>query len=771
MDIWDWVGRATVELRNQGNERLADAMEQIPSLAVGDHHAKLDQIYPEALGLAKKESNPWIEVFVRHWYLQSQILHRHNVTGMLDEAIDLLEFSSRENTKDCPQSVCAVQDLANCYAKKDGPAFVEERIAVSTETLSKINPAWPCYECIAAEELDAHIDAKDFNQALLRIGYYRDELAKASANTDKIPFGLTESEIYVRLGKFEQAEKIAKASENPKGGESFLRYRSASIALSLAYQNKFDEAEEYELHFSDALLAQSHYSDWCEYNYLKAKQDPKTNTNDLNYCFNRMINNYRSHGVLRDSIKTLHWQAELAILRGDLFTLEQAILAIEELIGELSKDLGATQILEKLRTTLSLETVKLDNDLLSNPQLIEGKALHNENTSLTILKLLYQRDETELQTVIAYFDALVENGYSHLALPIAELFISNNTDCHSLVSRYGHLLLSDGLQDQFDQYFSDSFIDSLPDEGKNNAFWLLSRRFETQDIKKSYQYLELILDRDPKAENTIEKAANLSLKLNNYKRSIELWSQLINLDLEQNSHFHWDRMIAATLAGDWQSVRESCGVLDIELADEVGAVQLDMGACRIEYTDSYGEKINLAARRTGPVEAEITTIRELNQEQFYGNRVVFEAIPLNQLDQEDEEGYVCDSEGFYTSLYPKVKTLETNPHFYFSIDGVHPGEENWQLIEAVFADLELSWSIRSSEEYQVKQNDQEPALNAIYVFVACPENTDLNAVHQQLQAVMEKFEHPLIWPLLLIELKAEGELEIQSAVEEEYALY
>ena len=183
------------------------------------------------------------------------------------------------------------------------------------------------------------------------------------------------------------------------------------------------------------------------------------------------------------------------------------------------------------------------------------------------------------------------------------------------------------------------------------------------------------------------------------------------------------------------------------------------------------EKIILAARRTGPVEAEITAIRELDQEQFYGDRVVFEAIPLNQLDQEDEEGYVCDSEGFYTSLYPKIRTLKTNPHFYFSIDGVHPGEKYWQLIESIFANFGLSWSIRSSDEYQVRQNEQEPALDAIFVFVACPRSTDLQGVHQQLQEAMEKFEHPLIWPLLLIELKAENELEKQRAVEEEYALY
>ena len=271
MDIWRWIQELEEDLRQKGNIALADAIDQLPELTCADHHEKVDQIYPEALSLAKKESNPWLEVFVRHWYLQSQVLHRHNVAGMVSEAVDLLEFSSRDNTKDCPQSICVVQDLANCYAKKDGPAYIKERIDVSTETLNRINPRWPCFDCIASEQIDALVDAQEYQQALDKIDFYRGEMAKVSSDYEKTPFALIESKIYRQLGEYEKAEKLARKSRSPYSGESFLRYRTMAIALALGYQEKFSEAQEHVLEFSEAMLSHSHYLSWCEYYYLKAK--------------------------------------------------------------------------------------------------------------------------------------------------------------------------------------------------------------------------------------------------------------------------------------------------------------------------------------------------------------------------------------------------------------------------------------------------------------------------------------------------------------------
>ncbi len=53
----------------------------------------MDATYPEALALAREARNPWLEVFVRHWNLQSRVLHRHEVADWMSEAVSLLQFT------------------------------------------------------------------------------------------------------------------------------------------------------------------------------------------------------------------------------------------------------------------------------------------------------------------------------------------------------------------------------------------------------------------------------------------------------------------------------------------------------------------------------------------------------------------------------------------------------------------------------------------------------------------------------------------------------
>jgi hypothetical protein len=58
----------------------------------------------------------------------------------LGEAVALFERAHREDTLECPQSICVTQDLAACYGNIDGPGWVPERIEVCDETLGRIDP-------------------------------------------------------------------------------------------------------------------------------------------------------------------------------------------------------------------------------------------------------------------------------------------------------------------------------------------------------------------------------------------------------------------------------------------------------------------------------------------------------------------------------------------------------------------------------------------------------------------------------------------------------
>ena len=159
MDIWAWVRSTRRTLREAGNDRLSALMDQLPTAVCDNEHERVDAIVPEALALARQAGNPWIELFVRHWNLQSRILHRHEVGAWTGEAVSLIEFANRPETKACPQSVCVTQDLVNCYGNVDGPGFAPERLEATAETLARIDPRWPCFVCISAERADALLDA------------------------------------------------------------------------------------------------------------------------------------------------------------------------------------------------------------------------------------------------------------------------------------------------------------------------------------------------------------------------------------------------------------------------------------------------------------------------------------------------------------------------------------------------------------------------------------------------------------------------------------
>lgn len=163
MDIWTWVDAAHRDLEESGEDQLADWVFDIPHGVCYLEFDEVEAALPAAINRARSLRLPWLEVFFRHWNLQYQVFTRHRVTDLMQEATALLEFSHRDETIECPQSICVVQDFCHCFALADGPGYVEERKRVAKEALARINPKWPCYSCISAEYAYALFDEGDFN--------------------------------------------------------------------------------------------------------------------------------------------------------------------------------------------------------------------------------------------------------------------------------------------------------------------------------------------------------------------------------------------------------------------------------------------------------------------------------------------------------------------------------------------------------------------------------------------------------------------------------
>jgi len=780
--MWSWVHKVEYDLREQGNIQLADAIDNISSYTCADEHDKVDAIFPEALSLAKKENNPWIEIFIRHWHLQSQVLHRHNVKGLVNEAIDLLEFSSREDTKDCPQSICVVQDLANTYAKKDGPAFVDERVAVSLETFEKITPAWPCYDCIGSEYISALIDSGNLEKALEEISNRRREIIKANAKDVSTPFIFDEVRVLMLQEKYQQAEQAMRAAENPYAGQSFIREKASLIALTLAYQGKFEQAKEYVLPIEEVMKAHSHYVYWCEYKYLESINELVEDFQESNYHFNVILRNLITNGVQRDTLKVLAWQIEMAIRFDNLFSAEQALIRAKKIISELRKDLGATeQFLDLERQYLTSKELSASNLNITEQDLVDEIESIPSGIPISRLKSASEKFPENQKIQLSLFDSLVSNEYPELALELSNKHLKDNLDNPGWLNRHGHLLIDKQHFDEFDQSFIDGRFNDFSEDSRLIYFWLSSRRFLQDDPYQSLTLVQQLLDIKPDSHNALQRAAYLCDKLEKYQLAQNYWDRLIGMD-EENQYFHWDKLVSATLDENWKSVRESCEVLSIELEvsqednqEENIELNLDskrveqyMGDIRVQIPDSNGNLVNILAKRIGPVEAIISGIRSIEKEQFVGSRIVFSAYPLNQLDQEDEEGYRCDSEGYYTYLYPHFKTTEKGEQFIFDFDGVRPSKNKWDELLTKLHSLDIALSVRSSDEYTISRVSSNEELEGIYSYIACPKHIDLNQLNSLLLNWSNELEHPFIWPMLLEKIADTKTLEKQVEIEQDY---
>src|SRR5512134_1999572 len=102
MDIWSWVREAERELRESGQVRLADIIDQLPTLVIESEHEQVEALVPEGVALARAIDHPWVEVFLRHWLAQSRIFYRNDVTHGMDELVRLLDFAHGERTASCP---------------------------------------------------------------------------------------------------------------------------------------------------------------------------------------------------------------------------------------------------------------------------------------------------------------------------------------------------------------------------------------------------------------------------------------------------------------------------------------------------------------------------------------------------------------------------------------------------------------------------------------------------------------------------------------------
>jgi len=214
--VWTWYYNYLEDLYDSGQETLYHKIDMLSTYAYEKDQKSVEAIYPELIAHARGQKNKWLEIFVRHWRLQAYVNTNHDPRKLVPEVLDLLAFTNAEDTKNCPQSTCVIDDITDIYAAIDATGFAQERHDMLVETLDGLSVQIECFQCITMSLVDALVDLNEPEEAL----------AVFDKSSQKAPHLYVESHFYrylapmvgeamIEAGRYEQAADILEKCQPP----------------------------------------------------------------------------------------------------------------------------------------------------------------------------------------------------------------------------------------------------------------------------------------------------------------------------------------------------------------------------------------------------------------------------------------------------------------------------------------------------------------------------------------------------------------------------
>lgn len=711
MDIWDWVESTTERLREGDAEqqRLARVMRELPTATCDDEHEQVDTLVPEAIALARRLGETWVELFLRHWNMQSRVLHRNLARSEeLREAVDLLEFANRPGTQKCPQSVCVTQDLACCYSKADGPGYVAERLAVADETLMRIDPSWPCFDCISAEYFSALMDDQRAAEGLAFLDRQQAKLAEHGIFKLGSNMVHNRADALLALGRPADALAVLDGVRDPaRLGESYAMHHRMLRVKALLGLDRAEEAESLHPEFAAIVETASHYEDWVLGLLGLIRAGRVTNDADIGEQLLTLQRNLEHNGSRWDAADLAANGAELAIDRGARAVALLLLADLRRLRGLLRRPAGIDArlaTLEQRLATLPDPPLSPGLDVEAIERILRGPDDEGLPAELALDLIAAARVALPDDSTLAVHEARV---LRQLARPdvartrLAHLFdrlltTPNEREPDSLapVDALAAELAAAALEDQdfagFDGLLArlhitgDARADHELVDGQVAARVLghlhrlraesLSMRGDLSGAERAFRAL---LDAGLAGAWARVRLAGLA-------RTRGDWSDVLTeldlaiVDLEPGSA-DWQRMTAATLLGRWDVVRDSMtrlGLpsLDLDEGDPNAPIDTDLGMIRCEFVEPEGNKRRYWTRRTSPCSGRVLELAFPDDTQHYGDLVVYEPTDLDA-ESDDEEHPLC---------FATVAVIEPGGFRSFVIRGWDPGEPDFDALMDAF---------------------------------------------------------------------------------------
>jgi hypothetical protein len=758
MDIWAWVGREQRLLRERGHARLAELVDAIPTWACNEQHARLDEAVPEALALARAAKSPWLELFIRHWDLQSRVLHRADVNGAIADAVSLLEFAHRPEAAACPQSICAVQDLTACYGYVDGPGYADERIAAADEALARIDANWACLTCIASEKAEALRDAGRPDDALAFIDATAASLVEAGHAYRRRFLARSKARVLYGLGRVEHAlEECNAALTHPKAlgtsGTTAAKITAARCLVRLGRRAEVDAAMPAP---SEVFGVAEHYRDWVALQCERVDAGLRANDWRLERELHGLQRELTKKGVHRGAFELAIVRAKLALGRGRLGTASSALASAEASAGSLHRPLEAPAAIAQVREALAAAKVSGSDEAHVNEEDAEAlrASLEDPDPELRLERLVAaQRAWPErAEVVLSMIDALVELGRFDEADVLLEANAAADTGPWPFVLRK-----LDALLERRDARAAEAFarrcLERATTEEAREVERFLFRSLARaawlrQDAAGELEWLRRYCDVTPGDLGAKTLLGQRLRALGATREALEIAREVCAAS-ERACDADWDRMLAGTMLGEWDDVRAAAARVGYALEGE-GPIDGNFGVCKIRMSatpDDEGGYEELWAVRRSPVTARIRStdstrsIREAQGRQRYDDLIAFDALDLTPPPRDASE----EARAAHVSTFVRVATLREGRYRTFALEGVHPGQEALDALGQALAPLGALIKRFGGEQYKVQSADGEKRLG-LYAMLLVPADQPLPPVDAALTAFGAEASRVLGWP-------------------------
>lgn len=354
-DLWSWFDNLLDTMRQNGEGDIARRTDQYLMDCYEGRLEKGEAAYPSLLLYARSKKNVWLEIFLRHWLLQLRYQKNYKMGESLNEALELLQLTKSEDAKGCPQSICAVQDLARCYSARDETGSAEIVLQVASETFETLTRDIPCYKCVGAEKAYALRlcgRAEEAMDLINEVYYGSGGMRKNDPNKGEHFYKHTIKVFYNAYYELDDHEEVLRLYNDYMNSRHAQEPYNATVALSHIQLGEFQKAAEILEPFDFALKQKKFSSQWGEAIEKLVRQGTIDNTTAQTEQLRQAASIHEKNGMWRTAFNLYHNAAQIALLRNAYDIASLCLQDMERALPELVKPMGADKDIENLKTAI-----------------------------------------------------------------------------------------------------------------------------------------------------------------------------------------------------------------------------------------------------------------------------------------------------------------------------------------------------------------------------------------------------------------------------------